>query len=127
MRKDIEITGIIAENCKVENLKTLLESAGVSQVIIKSIPQYDDWLENLPKENIPGLSDECLDWIRHWCNGGGDESSKTLITDAIKNLNSDMPSELADAIFNSVTDYSKTEYEAKSLTITIIEQGIEAF
>ena len=103
----------------------LLETAGISGSNIKTLPHYGDWLENLPNENIPGLNDACLDWIRHWCNGGGDESSKTLITDAIESLDSDIPAELAETAYNSVVDYSKTEFEAIGLTIDMINGCME--
>ena len=117
MRKNIEINGIIDGNFDIENFKILLEAAGVSKVKIKTHHQYNDWLETLPKEEILGLKSECLDWIRHWGNGGGDSSSQTLITDAIECLNSDVPVELADAVYTSVVDYTKSEFDAVSLTI----------
>ena len=125
IRKNIEITGIINDNLDIKNFKILLEAAGFSEVNIKTIPQYDDWLVNLPKENIPGLNIECQQWIRYWCNGGGDESNKILIIDALETLESDVPDKLADAIYNNISGYSKSEYEAMCLTIEIIDDSIE--
>jgi hypothetical protein len=125
MKQDIEITGIIAENFDITNFKILLEAAGVSEVKIKTHHQYDDWLESLPKEEILGLKSECLDWIRHWSSGGGDASSEILITDAIEYLDSGDPVELAVAIYNSVVNYTKSEFDASGLTIEMIDACLE--
>ena len=125
MRKNIEITGIIAGDTDIERIIALLETAGISEGNIKTIPHYYDWLENLPKENIPGFKSACLDWIRYWGSGGGDQSSEDCITDAIEELDSDIPVELANAAYNSVIDYSKTEFEAGGLTIDMIDGCME--
>ena len=125
MRKSIEITGIIDESVNLENIKMLLEAAGISECNIKIIPQYDDWLANLPKKSIKGLKDACFEWIRCWCSGGGDQSCEDCITDAIEQLKSNVPAKLADAIYNSVIDYTKTEFEAAQLTIEMIGGCIE--
>jgi len=125
MRKSIEITGIIDESVNLENIKILLEAAGISESNISTISQYDDWLENLPKKSIKGLKDACLDWIRHWGNGGGDQSSEDCITDAIEQLECNIPAKLANAIYNSVVDYTKTEFGAAQLTIEMIDGCIE--
>ena len=61
----------------------------------------------------------------YWCNGGGDESSEICITDALENIKSNVPAKLADAIYNSVAGYSKSEYEAASLTIEMIDACIK--
>ena len=125
MRKSIEITGIIDENVNLEHIEMLLEAAGISESNIRTIPQYDEWLANLSKKRIPGLKDACLDWIHHWGSGGGDQSSEDCITDAIEQLNSNVPANLANAIYNSVVDYTKTEFGAAQLTIEMIDGCIE--
>ena len=125
MRKNIEITGIVADEIDFEKFKILLEAAGISKANIRINNHYDDWLESLPKEEILGLNSECLDWIRHWGNGGGDESSQILITDAIESFNSDDPVGLADAIYNSVVNYTKSEFDAVGLTIELIDNCLE--
>ena len=125
MRKNIEITGIIADSIDIEKIKMLMEAAGIAEINVRTIPQYDDWLSNLPIKTIPGLSGACLEWIRHWGNGGGDLSSETCITDAIKTLESDIPAELADAIYNRVAGYSKSDFDAAGLTIEMIDGCIK--
>ena len=125
MRNNIEITGIIAADAAIETIQALLETAGVTKIGIITHPYYYDWLENLPKERIPGLGNACLDWIRHWCSGDGDQSSETCIIDAIETLGSDVPVELAEAVYDSVTDYSKSKFEAAGLTIEMVDGCIE--
>jgi hypothetical protein len=125
MRKNIEITGVTDGDIDFETIIALLETTGVLGVKIKTGIHYYDWLENLPKKSVPGLKDACLDWIRGWGNGGGDQSSEDCITDAIEVLNSDIPFKLADAVYNSVVDYSKTEFEASGLTVEMIDGCME--
>ena len=125
MRKTIEITGIIADKFDMTNFKVLLGAAGVSQITIKTLPQFDDWLANLPKKSIKGLEAECLDWIRAWGNGGGDASSEDCITEAIEQLKCNIPFKIARTVYNSVVDYSKSEFEAAGLTIEMINSCIK--
>jgi len=125
MKNDIEITGVIAEVTDIEKIKMLLEAAGITEIKIRTLPQYDDWLGNLPTENIPGLSNACLEWIHDWGNGGGDSSSEDCITDAVKVLKSNVPVKLADAVYNSIADYSKSKFDAAGLTIEMITGCME--
>ena len=125
MRKSIEITGIITSDTQLEYILEKLEAIEVDDVNYREYPQYDDWLAELPKDSIPGLANECRAWIHHWGNGGGDQSSETCITDAINDLKSDVPAELAEAIRGSVAGYSKTEFDAAGLTIEMIDDCIE--
>ena len=120
----IEITGIL-DGADIEAIKALLENAGVSLLKIKTQPYYYDWIETLPKESMPGLAGQCVNWIHLWGNGGGDYSSETCITDAIRALNSDVPARLADAIYSSVVDYSKSDFEATGLTMDLINGSID--
>lgn len=121
MRTQNEITFVTDDDVGIGTVMHLLETAGVSDIKIRTQPHYGDWLEGLPNESIPGLSGECREWIRHWGNGGGDQSSETCITDAINEANTDIPAVLADAIYGSVADYSKSEFEAENLTITMVD------
>ena len=125
MRKSIEITGVITSDTQLEYILEKLEAIEVDDINYREYPQYDDWLAELPKDSIPGFADECRAWIHHWGNGGGDQSSEACITDAIRDLNSNVPSELANAIYNSVADYSKTNFDAAGLTIELIDGCIE--
>lgn len=124
MRTTVEITGVLASGLDVNTFKAVLEHIGVSKINIKNLPQFDEWRDSLPTESIPDLSDACLDWIHSWGNGGGDYSTETCITSAIRELKSDVPAELADAIFDSVLGYSKSEFDAIGLTVEMIDGSI---
>jgi len=124
MRTQYEITFVTDDDVGIETIIYLLETAGAGGIKGKSQQHFCDWLEELPKKSIPGLSDACLDWIRHWGNGGGDQSSETCITNAIRELKSDIPAELSDAIRGSVADYSKSDFEAENLTMTMVTDCI---
>ena len=125
MKTQIEITCVVDDEADVGTIIYLLDTAGVSDARLRSVTHYGDWKDGLPKEAVPGLSDECLEWIRYWGKGGGDYSSEICIRSAIEELMSDIPAELADAIHGSVTDYSKSGFEATGLTIQMINECIE--
>jgi len=127
MRLDIEITGTIDHDHDhlLKYIMELLDKTGVSNIHYREHEHYEDWLAKLPNEAMPGLSTLCLDWIRHWGNGGGDLSSETCITDAINDLDSEAPKELAEAIFGSIDEYSKSHFDAAALTIEMIGGCIE--
>ena len=120
----IEITCVTDDDVGIGTIQYLLETAGVSDIKIRTQPHYGDWLERLPKGSIPGLSDACRGWIHHWGSGGGDQSSETCITSAIDETDSDIPAELAEAICGSVSEYSKSAFEAENLTMTMVDDCI---
>ena len=121
MRTTVNMTFTIDSDVSIEALIQLIETVGARDIATKSIPHYEDWLASLPKEAIPGLSDACLDWIHNWGTGGGDQSSETMIIEAISKLSSDVPEALADAIYGSVADYSKSDFDAMQLAMEMID------
>jgi len=121
----INITGSVKNRIRLMIIKVLLRIVGVKELLVETRPDFDEWVKTLPKDSIPFLGASCLDWIRFWGNGGGDFSSESCIASAIKELESDIPAELAEAIYNSVVDYSKSPFEAIGLTMEIINGCIE--
>ncbi|MCL2578153.1 MAG: hypothetical protein FWE27_08925 [Defluviitaleaceae bacterium] len=126
MRIQVGITGVVTDAKTIDQIiKNKLAEIGMMEIVINTLPHFDDWLAGLSKLKLSGLSSACLDWVRNWGNGGGDQSSETCITDAINNCGSDIPAVLAEAIFNSVSGYSKSKFDAAGLTIEIIDGCIE--
>ena len=118
----IMITGKTNDPSVVEKLKTMLKEANIEDVLLQTCPNFDEWMKTLPDEPIPGLVNECWSWIRHWGNGGGDYSTETQIQEAITELGSDVPKELADAMYCSVAEYSKSPFEASALVMDILTE-----
>jgi hypothetical protein len=124
MRTQNEITFVTDDDVGIETIIHLLETAGVGDIKVRSQPHYGDWLESLPKDSLPGLSETCLGWIRHWGIGGGDQSSETCITNIINETGSNVPAELADAALHSVSGYCKSEFEAENLIMSMVDESI---
>jgi hypothetical protein len=121
MRTQNEITFVTDDDVSIGTIVYLLETMGVGDIKFRIQPNYDDWLESLPKGSIPELSDTCLGWIRHWGNGGGDQSSETCIKDAINEAGTNVPAELANAALHSVSGYCKSAFEAENLIMSMID------
>jgi len=125
MKIDIKITGTLEPDNLSEYILEILGEAGVTDISYEEHQHYEDWLSSLPEEDVPDLRESCIDWIRCWGNGGGDLSSETCITNAINELESNNPKELAEAIYGSIDEYSKSKFDATALTINIIDESME--
>jgi len=123
-RTMISITAYTDDATVVDTLTSLLADTNIEEILIKTCPDFNEWMESLPVEQIPGLGDACHEQIRHWGIGGGDSSTESQIKDSIENLGSDVPKELANAMYNSVVDYSKTPFEASVLIMDIIKDSL---
>lgn len=120
----LNIAGLVEDQEAANRIIQMLMDADMEHIQADTCPNFEVWLDDLPEEPMKGLADCCLDYIRHWGNGGGDYSTEECIRAAITELGSDSPQELADAIFHSVVDYSKSPFEASCLTIDLVEDSI---
>lgn len=116
------ITGHTKDPITKEKLQAMLKGVNFEEILIQICPDFFEWMETLPTDPVPGLADECWNWIRHWGNGGGDYSTETMIQAAINELKSDEPKALANTIYSSVSDYCKTPFEASVLTMNIMDE-----
>lgn len=121
----MRITGLVKDQEQADRIIQMLADAEMERIEADTCPNFEAWLDELPEEPMKGLADCCLDYIRHWGNGGGDYSTEECIKAAITELGSDSPQELADAIFHSVVDYSKSPFEASCLTIDLVEDSMQ--
>jgi len=128
--KTLMITGYAKDPVIIEKLQSMLEGANLERILIETCPDFDEWLETLPTEPVPGLAEACRSWIHHWGQGGGDCSTEDQMKSAIDDLYSgeehdvpnDMPHDLADAMYCSVAEYSKAPFEASVLVIDIMDE-----
>ena len=122
-RTMIYLTAYANDPSVIERLTSLLEDANLESILIQTCPDFHEWMETLPTEPIPELGNTCRDWIRHWGSGGGDCSTEDQIKAAIDELDpedSDVPRELADAMYCNIAEYSKTPFEASQLVMELI-------
>ena len=120
MKQTIEITGVIDSVTDSALLKIMLTAAGMTDITVRSLPHYGEWLAGLPSASIVGLNEACREWIRHWGNGGGDSGSETCVSEALTESGSDVPAEIAESVYNSIAGYSKTEFDAAGLTMELV-------
>lgn len=94
----------------------------MQDLIGKPCKEYDPWIRNLPDIETPGIRDACRDWIHSWGNGGGDYSTEACIRGALEENGTDVPREVADVIYGSICDYSKSAFEASTLVMTLMDE-----
>lgn len=125
MKNLINITGVLDVTVKTEIITDLLKTIGIMETDIKILPHFDEWVKSLPKDNLPRLRKKCLNWINQW--EGGEYSQECCITDALDEIETDIPAKLADAIYCSIADCSKKIYDidAVDLTIELITDSIK--
>jgi len=121
-RTMINLTAYTNEPFVAEKFTAMLESANFEDILIKTCPDFNEWINRLPTEPIIGLGEACREWIRYWGIGGGDCSTEDQIKSAIGSLapNDDVPKRLADAMYSNIANYSKTAFEASVLIMDII-------
>lgn len=112
-------------------LKKLIRAIGfclptdVLQELMKyPCKEYEKWLNSLPTDTIPGLHDACESWIHSWGNGGGDYSTETCIREALGENETDIPREIAEIMFGSVSGYCQSPFEASTLIMTLMDECI---
>ena len=118
------ITGLVEDQKAAERIIQMLMDADMERIEANTCPNFEVWLEALPEEPMEGLADACWSWIHSWGNGGGDYSTEACIESVITELRSNSPRALADAIFHSVVDYSKSPFEASCLTRDLVEEAM---
>ena len=122
----IGITGTFTGEFNQEEIKDLLVKAGFIGIELTTIPFFYDWAEGLPKESIPGLRQQCIDSMDDWRDDRIQYGIECCIKEAIEESDSDIPEELAKAIYSGTVDDSKKEYDidAIELIIDLIEGAI---
>lgn len=99
-------------------IATALQRAGLKVVSLRSIPDFDAWLATLPDRPVEGLAAAVAAWFNSWGSGGGDYSTETC---AQAVCTSDFPRQLARAIYDEISGYSKSPFDAKQLVMEAIE------
>ena len=78
----------------------MLENTDMQELQSRTCPKFDEWLEELPDQPMEEIGDRCRYWIRSWGNGGENYSTENSIMVAISESGSDIPRELARAIYD---------------------------
>ena len=122
----VGITGSFNGEFDPEEIKTLLAKTGFVEIELTTIPFFYDWAAELPKESIPGLRQQCIDLMDDWRDDRMQYGIECCIKEAIEESDSDIPEELAKAIYSGTVDDSKKEYDidAIELIIDLIEGAI---
>lgn len=87
--------------------------------------EYRAWLQELKQKQAAALSDACISWIKAWGSGGGDYSSEACIVAALTENPSDQAAEVAQTIYESIAEYSKTSFEASVLAMNIVNMCLQ--
>lgn len=121
------ITGYSKDPITEEKLQAMLEGANLEKLLVQTCPDFFEWMETLSEEPVPGLGEACYRWINAWGSGGGDCSTEDQIKGAIDEIENyerrpDVPKDLADAMYCSVAEYSKTPFEASVLVMDIMTE-----
>ena len=126
----IMITGYSKDPVTEEELKAMLEGANLEKLLVQTCPEFFEWMETLSEEPVPGLDDACYHWINCWGSGGGDCSTEEQIKGAIEEIKTygrrpNVPKDLADAMYCSIAEYSKTPFEASTLIMTLLAEALD--
>lgn len=98
-----------------EEIKTALEKLGLEDIQVECLLNFDEYVQSLPDEELPGLVDACLDWIRHYGIGGGDYSTEACMRDGCEECESDNPRIIAKAMYGKICGYSKTSFQSAAM------------
>lgn len=109
-------------NMDEEAIRDALAALGFVDIRIEQVISIDEYLTTLSSEPVEGLADTVSNWFRQWGNGGGDYSTECCARDA---CNTDVPTELAESIYSSIADYSKTPNQAIELIRDALDECLE--
>ncbi len=98
-----------------QEIKEALEKIGLEDVQVECLLNFDEYVESLPDEVVPGLADACLDWIRCYGIGGGDYSTESCMRDGCEECESDNPRVIAKAMYGKICGYCKTSFQSAAM------------
>lgn len=104
--------------------KPKLSTSEIQELMKKPCEEFKPWINQLSHSPVPDLWNHCWDWIKSWGNGGGDASTEQNIKDALNVEKTDSPYHLAINIYFAVADFSKSPFEASTLTMTMMNESM---
>ncbi|MCX7923859.1 MAG: hypothetical protein N3B21_17885 [Clostridia bacterium] len=117
-KKDLVFTATFkGSDIDEEVVKAVLKNMGAKDIDLSYSMRIEDYIEELPDKDISGFYNSCYEWITHWGSGGGDYSTESCIKDS---SDSDNPRQFAQAAYDSIVDYTKSEMEAVALIATMV-------
>lgn len=108
-----------------QDIKDALEKLGLEDVQVECLLNFDEFVESLPDEDMSGLADACLDWIRHYGIGGGDYSTECCMRNGCEDCKSDNPRVIAKAMYGQICGYCKTSFQSAALVHDCLTEAME--
>lgn len=110
----------IGEKIDDEKIVSALAAAGLSEIVVEKLLNFDAFVDGLPNNAIKGFTERCDDWIRYWVNGGGDNSTGDTLRRVCADDKSNNPQVLARALYDSVVGFTRKGFEAAGLVSNFI-------
>lgn len=110
----------IGDNIGSEAIVKALEAAGLAEIQVEKLLNFDVFVGHLPDRALDGFTERCDDWIRCWVNGGGDNSTGNALRGVCENDKSNNPHILAKALYDSIVGFTRKSFEASALVSTVI-------
>lgn len=107
-----------------QEIKEALEKIGLEDVKVECLLNFDEYVESLPDEVVPGLADACLDWIRCYGIGGGDYSTESCMRDGCEECESDNPRVIAKAMYGKICGYCKTSFQSAAMVHDCLSEAM---
>ncbi len=110
----------IGEEISDEKIVAALSAAGLSEIQVEKLLNFDAFVEDLPNNAIEGFTERCDDQIRYWISGGGDNSTGDALRNVCANDKSNNPQVLARALYDSIAGFTRKGFEASGLVSNFI-------
>ena len=110
----------IGDNIGSEEIVKALEAAGLAEIQVEKLLNFDVFIEQLPDRTLDGFTERCDDWIRCWVNGGGDNSTGNVLRGVCEDDKSNNPHVLAKALYDSIVGFTRKSFEASALVSTVV-------
>jgi len=110
----------IGDKMADEKIIDVLQKAGLSEVRVEKLLNFDAFVDGLPNNAIDGFTERCDDQIRYWLIGGGDNSTGEALRNVCANDKSNNPQVLARALYESIAGFTRKGFEASGLVSNFI-------
>ncbi len=84
--------------------------------------EFNEWLEQLPDEDIDGFEDMAHEQGLKWAKAHNDDTAANCLT----SFSGDNPREYSEDAVESITTNCKSNREAKQVIMTVISATLEA-
>lgn len=106
------------------DVHVIIDKADFTAIEENSLDNYLEWLGQLPEREISGLNKECRNYVQCWGDWRGRLTVKELAKDAILEIPSNKPKDIAKSVFDRLCPAVYSPLDATTFVIDMVDSSL---